>query len=206
MTDYFALLDEPRRPWIDPEPLKEKFLRLASDVHPDRVHEASAADKAEANRRYAEFNAAYQCLRDPKERLGHLLTLELGAKPQGLERVTPELMDTFVEINQLGREVDRFLAERANVQSPMLKVRFFERGMEWSDRLSAALRRLNEDFASLATELKQMNAVWQSAPPDGSPERASSLPLNRAEEIYRALSYNRRWAAQLLERVGQLVF
>ena len=80
MADYFALLDEPRRPWLDPEILKDKFHALAATVHPDRVHRASEPEKQEANQRYAELNAAYRCLREPTKRLRHLLELERGKK------------------------------------------------------------------------------------------------------------------------------
>jgi DnaJ-domain-containing protein 1 len=38
VTDYFALLDEPRQPWLDEEALKAKFFALSTSVHPDRVH------------------------------------------------------------------------------------------------------------------------------------------------------------------------
>ena len=58
MTDYFALLNEPRRPWLDPEPLKDKFLALSATVHPDRVHNLGAAERAAAQERYTELNAA----------------------------------------------------------------------------------------------------------------------------------------------------
>ena len=49
MTDHFALLDEPRRPWIDADLLKEKFLALSSRVHPDRVHNAPAPERKDAD-------------------------------------------------------------------------------------------------------------------------------------------------------------
>ena len=29
MTDYFALLQKERRPWLDPEELKEKYFALS---------------------------------------------------------------------------------------------------------------------------------------------------------------------------------
>ena len=34
MTDAFALLDEPRRPWLDAGALKQKFLPISSAAHP----------------------------------------------------------------------------------------------------------------------------------------------------------------------------
>ena len=45
MTDYFALLGETRRPWLDTEALKAKFLTLTASVHPDRVHNATPTEK-----------------------------------------------------------------------------------------------------------------------------------------------------------------
>src|SRR5438034_1253303 len=103
MIDYFALLTEPRRPWIDPDSLKQKFLVLSSDVHPDRVHNASEAEKCLAQERYTNLNTAYNCLREPKSRLQHLLELELGAKPANLQSIPPDLMDVFLEVSQACR-------------------------------------------------------------------------------------------------------
>ena len=82
MIDYFTLLNEPRRPWLDAELLKQKFLALSATVHPDRVHNLGEAERAAAQERYTELNTAYNCLREPKERLQHLLQLELGALPR----------------------------------------------------------------------------------------------------------------------------
>src|SRR5437868_8581649 len=82
MTDNFSLFNEPRRPWLDADLLKQKFLKFSAEVHPDKIHNASDGEKAAANKRYAELNAAYNCLREPKERLLHLIELELGAKPK----------------------------------------------------------------------------------------------------------------------------
>ena len=48
MTDYFALLDEPRRPWLDPEAIRQKFFARSGGVHPDKIHAASDAEKAVA--------------------------------------------------------------------------------------------------------------------------------------------------------------
>jgi curved DNA-binding protein CbpA len=86
MPDYFALLSEPRRPWLDAELLKQKFLALSSAIHPDHSHQAGEREREAATRRFAEMNAAWQCLREPRERIGHLLELESGARPADTRR------------------------------------------------------------------------------------------------------------------------
>ena len=204
MTDAFALLDEPRRPWLDAEALKQKVLPLSSAVHPDRFHSAAESERQRATARYAELNAAYNILREPKERLLHLIELEAGAKPNDVQRIPPGTMDLFVEVGQLCRDVDSFIVERARVTSPLLKVQMFERGMEWTDKLQALQQRINAKRDELSAELQQMNPVWDSAPAVGSPQRVAALPLERLEQIYRVLSYVARWAEQIQERNVQL--
>lgn len=206
MTDYFQLLQEPRRPWLDPEPLKAKFLEQSSAVHPDRVHNASEAEKQAATTRYTELNAAYQALREPKERLLHLLTLETGSKPREVQTILPGAMDLFLEVAGKCREVDAFLVEKNRATSPLIKVQFFEKGQEWSERLQQLLGRIQKEHVQLSAELQSMNFTWEKAPPIDSPERPASLPLARLEEIYRAFSYINKWTAQLQERIVQLAF
>lgn len=203
MTDYFALLNEPRRPWLDPEELKQKFLQRSSEVHPDRFHSSPEPEKEEANRRYAEYNAAYNSLREPRERLLHLFELEAGEKPKDIQRIPPGTMDLFVEVGQLCRDVDSFLTERGKVTSPMVKVQMFERGMEWTDKLQALMQRITAKRDELAAELETLNAMWTAAPRDGA-DRKAALPLERLEQIYRIFSYIARWSEQINERIVQL--
>jgi DnaJ-domain-containing protein 1 len=204
MKNYFALLDEPRRPWLDAEALKSKFHALSSEAHPDRVHSASETDKQAATARYAELNAAYQCLREPRDRVQHLLELELGGKPGGIERVPEDTMELFAQVGQSCRDVDSFLAGRARVTAPLLKVQIFQRGLEWTDKLQALLQVLHARRAALEAALQSMNEAWESAPDPGDSRRAAVLPLAQLEQTYRALSYLSRWTAQLNERVVQL--
>ncbi len=203
-VDYFALLDEPRQPWLEPEALKTKFLALSAQAHPDRVHGAEAAERQAANARFALLNAAYKALRDPKERLLHLLELELGAQPKDVQRIPPGTIDLFVQVGQTCREVDAFLAARARVNSPLAKVQMFERGMAWTDNLTALRQDLDRQRHALLGELRQLNDLWAAAPPPGSPARRAALPLERLEAVYRLLSYLGRWTDQLQERTVQL--
>jgi len=135
-----------------------------------------------------------------------LLELELGTKPNQVESVPDAMMEWFVAVGQLGRDADAFLAEKATVTSPLLKVRVFERGQELADRLRDLQGKLKAKSDTLATELKALNAAWEAAPPVGATSRAAALPLERLEQIYRQLGFFARWTAQIQERIVQLTF
>lgn len=200
MTDYFALFNEPRRPWLDAEALKQKFLEFSTTVHPDRVHNLGEAERAAAQERYTELNTAYNCLREPKERLHHLLQLELGTLPKDIQRIPSDLMDLSLEVGKACREADAFLAEKAKVTSPLVMVTFFERGQEFADKLQAIRQRVNSLNDRLLEELQQIDSAWQS----GANPR--NVLLQRLEELYRLFSYFARWTAQIQERVVRVSF
>lgn len=200
MTDYFALLDEPRRPWLDSELLKQKFLALSATVHPDRVHNLGEAERAAAQERYTNLNAAYNSLREPRERLHHLLELERGALPKDIQRIPGELMDLSLEVGKACREADAFLAEKAKVTSPLLQVAFFERAEEFRDKLQGLRQKIEDLNNRLTEELKRIDAAW----PADAEARRPLLP--RLEELYRLFSYFARWTGQIQERVVRLSF
>ena len=201
MPDYFALLNEPRRPWLDADLLKHKFLALASDAHPDRVHNASDSEKAEVTERYAKLNAAYHCLAEPKLRLLHLLELELGAKPKDIQTIPAALADLFAEVANSCRSADGFLAEKSKATSPLVQVQLFERGQDWVEKLNGLQRKLNELREKFSGELKALDAEWMAA---DAVSRRAILP--KLEELYRLFGYFNRWNNQIQERVVQLSF
>jgi DnaJ-domain-containing protein 1 len=200
MTDYFKLLEQPRRPWLDADALKQTFLALSAKIHPDRVHNAPEAERRAAGERYTELNAAYQCLREPKERLKHLLELEAGARSADIQQVPPELTEPFFEIGRLCREADALIAEKAKTTSPVLQAQLFGRGAEWTEQLAAMQRKIGDRREELLTELKGMNAAWESG------ASGNALPLVRLEEIRRRLGYFARWSEQIQERMVKLSF
>src|SRR5437899_9335984 len=175
MTDYFALLREQRRPWIDVDLLKQKFLALSAEVHPDRVHGAGESEKRAAQERYAELNAAYNCLREPKERLVHLLELETGAKPKQVQNVPSDLMDAFMEITNVCRGADAFLAEKTATASPLLKLQLFERGQEWTEKLMKLQGKINSWREELMSRLKEIDSEWEKNRNPGTAERQRLL-------------------------------
>jgi DnaJ-domain-containing protein 1 len=199
MTDNFALLNEPRRPWIEPDALKQKFLALSASIHPDKIHSAAESEKSAAGKKFAELNAAYHCLLEPKSRLLHLLELELGAKPKDIRQIPPALADLFAEIAAVCRKADDFLAEKGKVTSPLLLVGFFERAQEWIESLNALQKKLNGLREELTAELKSLDEAWIA----NNLESRGHL-LEKLENLYRLLGYFNRWNGQVQERVVRL--
>jgi curved DNA-binding protein CbpA len=199
MIDSFALLAEPRRPWLDPDLLKQKFLTLAAGLHPDRFHNAGELEKAGASRRYADLNAAYHCLAAPKSRLRHLLELELGAKPKDIQQIPPILADMFAEVATTCRNADGFLTEKNKTASPLGQVQLFERAQEWVDRLNLLQRKLNSWGEHLTGGLKSLDETWNAG---NAASRMEILP--KLEELYRWFGYFNRWSGQIQERIVQL--
>jgi curved DNA-binding protein CbpA len=201
MPDNFALLNEPRRPWLDADLLKQKFLALSANLHPDKIHSASDAEKNVAAKKFAELNAAYNCLLEPKSRLLHLLELELGAKPKDIQTIPSALADLFAEISTVCRSADGFLTEKSEVASPLLQVQLFERGQDWVEKLNVLQRTLNELREKLTRELKSLDVQWMSG---DAGSRKEILP--KLEELYRLFGYFNRWNGQIQERVVRLSF
>jgi len=90
VTDYFALLAQPRRAWLDPDSLQEEFHRRAKSEHPD----TSAAERGSSN--FVELNAAYRALSNPTSRLAHILELA-GTPVPTISEPPGELSDLFFE-------------------------------------------------------------------------------------------------------------
>lgn len=99
MTDYFALLDQPRKPWLDVDLLKEKYHAHARAAQPDE-----------------NLNEAYRVLRDPKSRLEYLL----GAQTK-FENPPNELVDLFMKIAPALNKIDN--GDAARIDELLLRVR-----------------------------------------------------------------------------------
>jgi DnaJ-domain-containing protein 1 len=198
VTDYFALLNEPRRPWLDADVLKQKFLSLSATLHPDKIHSASDSDKQAASKKFADLNAGYNSLLLPKSRLLHLLELERGAKPGDVQQIPPALADLFAQVVAVCRDADRFLAEKAKTVSPLLQVQLFERAQGWIEQLNALQKKLGSFHEELLGNLKRLDSQWMAE------VSSHATLLNDLEVLYRLFSYFNRWNAQIQERIVQL--
>jgi DnaJ-domain-containing protein 1 len=202
MIDYFVLLGEERRPYLDPDLVRKKFLALSGEAHPDRVHGSSTETKNRAQERYAEVNQAYNHLRHPKERLQHLLELETGAKPEQIQRIPAHLMEFFVQVGQLFKQTDAFLAEKSRTTSPLLQVQLFETGQAWVEKLNLLQQQLKVRQQGLLEELRTLDVQWIAQKESDRPSRVDML--GRLEESYQLFSYYTKWESQIQGRIVQL--
>lgn len=173
MTDYFALLGEARRPWLEPENLKEKYFALSR---------AAAAD--------AELNEAFRVLSDPKLRLQHFLTLA-GVELTVGRPVPPSVAELFWNTGTLLREVERWLLKCAEASSAL------SRALLSAERtkLEGKLEKLEEQLNALyETELAQLRRIEVAANSDSPNE------LSKLVERYDSISYLTRLQKQTKEK------
>jgi hypothetical protein len=196
MIDYFALLQQPRRPWLDPEQLKQKHQQLTLATHPDRQG-ANALKEREADSfpySFAAINEAYRVLNDPKLRIQHLLNLE-GHSPAGDQSIPRDLVDFFAKIGTLVQHVDALLGKRSGATSALSKSLMRSEILDAQNRTGEVLNELQNLHATAMDDLRQVDAMRE----DRSQEFTEKLT-----KLYHRFAYLGRWIDQLRERQFQL--
>ena len=191
--DYFALLNEPRRPWLEADTLKTKFHFLSAEVHPDRVHQSSARRQT-VRQPALHRNSTPPTIACASRVVRHLLELELGAKPSDLTNVPRTTMDLFSALEKSFAKWMRCWQRKPRRLRRCCKCRFFERSQDWVEKLGDLRQRSPLGAMSLVEELKTMDA---SGNHDAQTNRLIA-------PIWRLLSFYDRWLAQTQERVVQL--
>lgn len=190
MTDYFALLEFPRSPWLEVAEVKTQFARLSGPVHPDRVHQADDTIRAAATQRYAELNSAQQCLADTRQRLRHLLELETGELPTDVGVVPPQISDLFFEVGQALKLSDELVRQKQLATSPMVQAQVMRQAMARLEAVRGVIARLDQRRDLLDARCRELGGAWLAG------ERSSK----ELTELHRDYSYVNRWLEQLRER------
>ena len=201
MTDYFAVLGQPRRPWLDADALKEKFHELSAGAHPDRVHNLDAPAREQAGKRYVEINAAYQCLHNPKSRLAHLLLLEGGSKPGDLRTLPEDVVQLFGTVGAALRDTNPLVAEKALATSAILRVGLMEKALPHIENISRLQAVIQTQLQGVTDELRRLDGEWDAGLLNPAQRSAA---LATAEKLYHLFGFYERWAGQLQERSFQL--
>ena len=186
MPDHFAALAQPRRPWLDPEALRESFQRAAARHHPD----AGGGDG-----HFAALNAAHNILREPASLLRHLIELEA---PDLLTRAAPipsDLADLFMQLAAARRLLESFQKKHAAAASPLARALLAAEKAALLRALETARACLTAAHAAALAELRALDAAWAA--------RAAAEWEHLATLLAR-FAFLAKWSAQLREDLFRL--
>jgi curved DNA-binding protein CbpA len=187
MPDYFAILAQPRRPWLDGDVLKDAFHRATAQQHPDVT--------GDSGEQAAALNAAYATLRDPALRLRHLLDLEWpGASPPSAG-IAPELADFFGKIAVLRQAGVALAKKAAAAQAPLSRALLAGDQAAHRRELEAVLSILASAETAAGDELRAIDAHWN--------EREETTRHSLAA-LQQRLAFLSKWQAQLREDLFHL--
>ena len=193
MTDYFALLEQPRRPWLDPEQLKQAFHTKSKRAHPDARPQSN--DSAAFEGKFTELNEAYQVLQDPKRRLQHLLQLEGKAGESRFDGVPEDVGELFPRVAALTQQAGELAQKHAAATSPLSRSLMKPELLQLQSRVAGMLKAMRAESADAQTQLRRIDGQWCQ---DGE------TIWRELRELYLRFSYLSRWITQLEETQLQL--
>lgn len=129
-VDFFTLLEVERRPSLNLEKMKDVFLKLSELVHPDKYYNASPEAKEIAMQYSSLLNKAYYTLKDPKERIKYLISLETEKETPVSGKASADTMEFFIEASDVCNEADAFIkkggkeeAEKTELYQNLLNIK-----------------------------------------------------------------------------------
>jgi len=187
MSDHFANLTQPRRPWLDDTALKEAFHRATAQQHPDVA--GGSGDSAAA------LNAAYAVLRDPATRLRYLLDLEWPGAAPAVAAIAPELADLFGKIAALRQAGAALAKKEAAAQSPLARALLAGDHAAHRENLESTLAALAAAEAAAQDDLRAIDAAWIDR------DDTTRALLGALQQRF---AYLAKWQAQLREDLFRL--
>jgi molecular chaperone HscB len=178
-SDYFVLLELPRKLWIEMSALEQKFLQLSWKLHPDNFVNASAEEREISLKRSSELNDAYRTLRDPVGRVEYLLAIE-GARVEGQnkQQAPPELLEEVFELNESLDGLREAKASGGDVTS--LK-----------HRLEAAEKNFEQKLQEVDGELQSAAREWDKSLDVKSDEATRKQLMGKLNEVLNRRTYIR---------------
>jgi len=175
VSDAFAALGLPRRPYLAPVTVQERFRDLAARLHPDRC----GGDPEPL----ARLNAARKTLLSNAARLSHLRELTFpAAPPRSLPSPDFEL---FSLLGSLGNNVETLVGKRAQSISSLTAALLHQEAAQLESSIAQASKKLGALHEEILAEIQRLDAMW----PDTSSETLAEIS-NRA-------AYCERWTESL---------
>jgi curved DNA-binding protein CbpA len=195
MTDHFAVLRQARRPWLDPERLKQKYQQLALNEHPDRKGRRTKEQSTSEPVTFTDVTEAYRVLSNPKLRVNHLLSITGEDIDFETSSVTAELADVFMGAATLVLEIDALLQKRQAATSALGKSLLKSEVAASRVQVKRSLEQLDQLYSDSIRDLQKADRAWKKNPS----ETAGEL-----RKLAQRFGYLERWIGQLRERQFQL--
>lgn len=188
MTDHFAALAQPRRPWLDAGALKEAFHHASITSHPDVAGSGDAA-------RFEAASAAYTALRDPVSRLRHLLELEAPEELARPQEIPPDAADLFMRLAEFRQALTVFQKKEDTAGHGLARALL-------AGERQALLRRAGTLQTELHGAEEAAFALLRAIDTDWEPRAADAAA--RVAALHQRLAYLSKWHAQLKESLFKL--
>ena len=184
MTDYFALLEQPRQPWLDQDALKDRYQSLAKSRHPDQT------DATPADQTFADLVEANRVLSDDKLRLHHLLQLEAFDASQG-NAVPSRILHLFSEVGEFLTRSERLEHRFTEATNPLAKSLLQSELITCRNEVAGLIAHTRELVSQARDECRALNDSWRDQ-------------LPKVAKLYFLFAFLTKWLAQLEERQFRL--
>lgn len=178
-SDYFAMLELPRKLWLEMSQLEQKFLQLSWKLHPDNFVNALPEEREISLKRSSELNDAYRTLRDPIARIEYLLAIE-GTRKDGenKQQAPPELLEEVFELNESLDELRE--AKASGGATASLK-----------HRLEAAEKNFEQKLSEVDRQLQATARQWDKAVDENADAAARKQVMAQLNDLLNRRSYIR---------------
>jgi len=155
VTDAFAELGIPRRPWADPSVVKSQFHELAAHAHPD---------KGGSEDSLARLNQARKCLASHGSRLRQLA--ELAFPDHQAEKTFVPDWTLFESVGNLCRHVDGWRSKRELAGSALERAVVMAGGVSLEKQAAHMIGVIHEAERIFESRLREVDARWPDVPAD----------------------------------------
>jgi len=185
MENYFAMLGLSARPWLEPDEIKQAFLRAAARCHPD-------ATRGGEDGQFAQVNLAYTTLREPAARLRYLLDQaapgQCASATAFSEKVSGHWGDLFMAMAAQQKQLASLLKKKELARSGLALALLSGEAARVRIACTELAVRLEQMWADCLDRLRELDRVWPGA------DAVAGL-----EVLQKEFNYLARWREQLRE-------
>ena len=145
LIDHFATFGIPHTLTTLPAVLERRFHELQRSYHPDKHVTAEEAARSTALDRSSSINQAYRVLRDPHQRMKHLLAIH-GLSVESQKQVPQSLLMAVMEVQEKLAELEFANDPRTRARVNQELTPFAEQFDEMSDAVEARLEGLAKQW------------------------------------------------------------